>query len=520
MKLWNDSRSGRSSGAVLVERASTITLSTIRVDQVIAGRFRILRHIGSGGMGDVYEALDLQLNDRVALKTIRAEIASRSQAVERFKREILLAKKVTHPNVCRIYDLGFDCSDGRKAPFLTMEFLGGETLSSRIGRGRVPVHEAEPLILDMLDGLAAAHRAGIVLRDFKSSNVMLVTDDRTRAVITDFGLSCLVRYSGERAPLTEPGVIAGTVDYMAPEQLRGEGVTPAADLYALGVVMYEMLTGRRPFAGDAHMSVALKQLNETPRPPSALAPQLDPKWNQVILKCLRKSPNERFDSARAVKNALLFGATPSIPEARQKYNFCRRTLSLVILTAILLGSLVWPLRGLFAPGPVQHRVAVLEFEDSGGRAAICAGLMETLPGRLMELKQFAGLLSVVPASELRGEKVISARDAHREFGADLVITGSVQRSAGGARVIVNLIDARKLRQLRSSDSFVQQTEAAAIERGIVAQVADLLGIELRVNSIRAMAPRYLKTDPNEKGRSRESELFFRCVFNHLQNCEG
>src|SRR5437588_10429914 len=148
MKLWNDSRNRRSSGAVLVEGPITVTLSTICVDQVIAGRFRILRHIGSGGMGDVYEALDLQLNDRVALKTIRAEIAARAQAVERFKREILLAKKVTHPNVCRIHDLGFDCPvDGHKVPFLTMEFLGGETLSSRIGRGRIPEHEAVPLIL-------------------------------------------------------------------------------------------------------------------------------------------------------------------------------------------------------------------------------------------------------------------------------------------------------------------------------------------------------------------------------------
>jgi len=147
---------------------------------------------------------------------------------------------------------------------------------------------------------------------------------------------------------------------------------------------------------------------------------------------------------------------------------------------IILGSLVWPFRGRLTSGPVQRRVAVLEFQDVGGDAAMCEALMETLPSKLTELKQFAGLLSVVPASELREENVTSAREAYREFGVDLVITGSVQRSAGGARLIINIVDARKLRQLRSSDSFVQQTDATAIERGIVAQVTNLLDSELHL----------------------------------------
>src|ERR1017187_10102792 len=282
---------------------SAPTVSALCIPQVIAGRFRIIRYIAEGGMGTVYEAEDLTLHDRVALKTIRPDVASHPRAVERFKREILLGKKVTHPNVCRIHDLGVDRSEnGTEFLFLTMQFLSGETLASRIKRGPLPKTEALPLIEDMADALSAAHQAEVIHRDFKSGNVMLVSGaNRTCAVVTDFGLARGIHDDSSR---THAGMI-GTVEYLAPEQIRGEELTPAADIYALGVVMYEMVTGQLPFTGDSRVTVALKHLNDEPHPPRDLAPHLDPNWDETILGCLRKPPLERFQSAAEVKAALV-----------------------------------------------------------------------------------------------------------------------------------------------------------------------------------------------------------------------
>ena len=282
---------------------SAPTASAFPVPQVVAGRFRIIRYISEGGMGTVYEAEDLTLGDRVALKTIRSDIVSNPRAVERFKREISLGKKVTHPNVCRVHDLGVGrAEDGTEFLFLTMQFLSGETLASRIKRGPVPTSEASPLIEDMTAALSAAHQADVIHRDFKSGNVMLVNGaSRVCAVVTDFGLA---RQVHDDVSLTETAMV-GSVSYMAPEQIRGEALTPGTDIYALGVVMYEMVTGELPFKGDSKITVALKHLNEEPKPPGEICSNLEPRWQEVILGCLRKAPEERLQSAEEVREALV-----------------------------------------------------------------------------------------------------------------------------------------------------------------------------------------------------------------------
>ncbi|MBZ5622055.1 MAG: protein kinase [Acidobacteriia bacterium] len=316
----------------------------------VAGRFRIRRFIAHGGMGDVYEAEDLELRERVALKTVRAEVVEDPQALSRFKREILVGKKITHPNVCRVHDLGIDRTPGGSTMlFLTMEFLDGETLSSRIRRGPIPQNEAVPLIEEMAGALSAAHQAGIVHRDFKSGNVMLVgAEGRARAIITDFGLARAMRTSDSTVSMTESGTTMGTPAYMAPEQVRGEAATPASDIYALGVVMYEMLTGRCPFVGETPLVVGTKQLHEEPAPPRTLAPHLDPKWDQVILRCLRKAPGERFSSAPAVVAALagpaLDGpaAAPVPPRSAARPSPRRRPIVLLSAASLLaVGAAGW-----------------------------------------------------------------------------------------------------------------------------------------------------------------------------------
>ncbi len=261
--------------------------------QIVSGRFEILRFINSGGMGEVYEAWDTVLRVRVALKTIRSEIASSPSVIERFKREVKQARAISHVNVCRVYEVFSHTQvSGDLVWFLTMELLEGQTLSQRLRRhGPLPGKQALELIEQMVGGLAAAHELGIVHRDFKSSNVMLVNAGagRTRVVITDFGLAfnVLTQWHGGLA-----GTRVGTPQYMAPEQERDGQVSFAADQYALGVVMCEMLTGRRPSRPDSTRRAVL---------PSA---RLSTRWENVISRCLEFRPEDRFKAVRDVSSDL------------------------------------------------------------------------------------------------------------------------------------------------------------------------------------------------------------------------
>ncbi len=299
-------------------------LPRLRPEELLAGRFSIVRFIARGGMGAVYEAEDLSLRSRVALKIIRSELLADSSALERFRREVLLARRVGHPNVCHVYEF-YDARTAEGVPvhFLTMELLEGETLAQRLReRGRMTTAEALPLVLQMCDGLAAAHAEGVVHRDFKSSNVLLVQrrgpaaeSGSTRAVITDFGIARpLETGPGAEPALTGGAGMIGTPEYMAPEQVTGGAITPSTDIFALGVVMYEMVTGELPFTGDTPLAAAAKRIQETPRAPHTVLPGLDRRWSEIIVRCLAREPERRFRSAGEVRTALL--APPRHPVRR------------------------------------------------------------------------------------------------------------------------------------------------------------------------------------------------------------
>lgn len=273
---------------------------------IAGGRFRIVRFIAEGGMGEVYEAEDLELGGCVAVKTLRPAIASHASVVARFKQEIQLARKVTHPNASRIFDIfRHDFPDqGGVVTFLTMEMLAGETLSARIARaGRMRQDEAMALIEQIARGLAAVHAEGIIHRDFKSPNVMLVEQPggRIRAVVTDFGLA---REKSSEWPQPGTGGFEGTMAYAAPEQIENLPLSPAADIYSLGVVMFEIVTGRLPFLGDTPREQGAKRLQEDPPSPREFAPDLDRRWEQTILACLQRDPGARPQTALEVLDRL------------------------------------------------------------------------------------------------------------------------------------------------------------------------------------------------------------------------
>ena len=255
-------------------RPSAARGTTFAEGDLVSNRFQVIRFIARGGMGEVYEAEDLELGERIAIKTIREDISSDERVNQRFRREVQLARKITHPNICRIFDLFQHHFTGPREGippvlFVTMELLSGETLAHRLKReGPMTAEQARPIVAQMAAALSAAHAADIVHRDFKSSNVVLLPParpwDPPRAVVTDFGLAYSVSDSTKGVTLSGSGDLLGTPDYMAPEQVEGGPVTPATDVYALGIVLYEIVTGVRPFVGDTPIASALRRVAGPP----------------------------------------------------------------------------------------------------------------------------------------------------------------------------------------------------------------------------------------------------------------
>jgi Tol biopolymer transport system component len=282
--------------------------------QEVADRFRIVRLIARGGMGEIYEADDLDLEVTVALKVLRSSLAADPLAVENLRHEIHLARQVAHPNVCRVFDVFRLRLEDRPAAAIgfTMELLHGETLAERLAeRGRLSPDEALPLIRQMAAALDAAHRAGVVHRDFKSANVLLVDDGSggDRAVVTDFGVARpLARTGDDDAAREDRILVVGTAEYMSPEQAQGVEVDARADIYALGVVLFEMLTGARPHEAETPMALLLKRIKERAPSPRLYLPGLDRQWERAVLLCLERDPARRPASAGEVVR--LLGGTP------------------------------------------------------------------------------------------------------------------------------------------------------------------------------------------------------------------
>ena len=274
----------------------------LQLGQLLAGRYLVRRFVAAGGVGEVYEAEDRERAERVALKIFRAEFASNDH-IPWLRREVEMARRVRHPNVCRVFDLVVDGG----LVFLTMEFLEGETLAAYLRReGALSERRALPLVRQMVAGLAAAHAEGVIHRDFKPGNVMVVprADGPARAVITDFGMA---RTSSDqrRTTVTVASTMGfGTPAYMAPEQVSGEPAERRADIYALGVVLYELLTGELPFSDESPLAMAVRKTRERPVSPRRFAPGLRVNWDRAVLRCLDPKPARRFGDVREVLEQL------------------------------------------------------------------------------------------------------------------------------------------------------------------------------------------------------------------------
>jgi tetratricopeptide (TPR) repeat protein/tRNA A-37 threonylcarbamoyl transferase component Bud32/TolB-like protein len=411
--------------------------------QVLEDRFRVVRFIARGGMGEVYEAEDLELGERIALKTVRADVADDEIALRRFRREIRLARSVSHPNVCRVFDLfQLRRPTGGIQLVLTMELLRGRTLARRIAeKGSLEPAEAGSIARQVAAGLEAAHAAGVIHRDLKSDNVFLVPSDLgTRAVITDFGLALAGEASSEgtQSTVTATRGIAGTPAYMAPEQLEGEPATEASDIYALGVILFEMLTGERPFVGSNPISAAYRRLVEPPRRPSDLMADLDPGLEGLVLGCLERDPEHRPAGATAVVE-ILDGQRPA-PSAAGRTRGWRHWAAIGGIAAAVLMSLtaLW-MTGIFgsdAPRATQRTVVAvlpagnLGHDDETGWLSVALGEMlraELSSGEQLSMVPSESTATVVHDLDLPlsgGLSKHSLSRLRRVMPSDLVVQGT------------------------------------------------------------------------------------------------
>jgi alpha-tubulin suppressor-like RCC1 family protein/tRNA A-37 threonylcarbamoyl transferase component Bud32 len=332
---------------------------TLSVGDVIMDRYEIVRFAARGGMGEVYEARDSILKENVALKTLVCTALDDPRAVNRLLAEVRLARQVTHPNVCRILEYGVhrpkkSVNLGDATPFLTMEFLRGETLDQRIAQqGKLEPAYVAKLLPQIVAGLSAIHAAGIVHRDIKPQNIFLLPGPPERLVLTDFGLARGAETTASGQSMTGP-LVVGTVDYMAPEQIEGKPPTPSFDLYALGVVIFEMLTGRKPFSGPTPLATAIERFRKSPPRPSDVVPGLAPIWDKIVAGCLAPDPAQRF--SRADQILAPEWKAPPLAGARKRLapRLAATLLAAVAITAIFVrfrthGHLLGA--GALGPGP-------------------------------------------------------------------------------------------------------------------------------------------------------------------------
>jgi serine/threonine-protein kinase len=461
----------------------------------MVSHYRVAEKLGGGGMGVVYRAEDTRLRRTVALKFLPPGMTRDDRSKKRFIREAQAASALDHPNICTIHEID-QTPDGQL--FICMGYYEGETLKKRSDRGPMSVSEAIQTVSGVAKGLAEAHANGIVHRDIKPANIMLTNHDEVK--IVDFGLAKLVGGSH----VTGGGMAPGTLFYMSPEQVKGDDVDARADIFSLGVVLYELITGSLPFSGDHEAAVMYEILNQDPEPISTCRKDVPKGLQRVIDRSLNKKAEDRYQTVTQMRDDLeriRGGELPARSSSLRRRPARRRRLAIpviAVILALIAATIIPPVRQTLrqwlaiAFAPDDLHMAVLPLENVGGdpvQQAFCDGMMETLTSKLTQLGKFHNTLWVVPASEVRQRGVESPGEAGRAFGVNLVVTGSVQQLGDGIRLTMNLVAVGEEapRQLRSSVIDVRMVDVALLQDRTVAKTAEMLSVELAPQTKRALA---------------------------------
>jgi tetratricopeptide (TPR) repeat protein len=448
------------------------------------GRYRIIRKLGSGGMGDVYLAEDARLDRRVALKFLPSSHTPSEAYRARFKRETQAVARLRHPYIVDIYDA--DEYNGQ--PYFVMENVEGRTLKELIQTDELTIDDKIRVATQLCAGLRKAHAEGVVHRDIKPSNVIIDTDGNAR--LLDFGLAALV----DDEHITQSRYTLGTVGYMSPEQARGEDADQRSDLFSLGVLVYEMIAGRRPFQGNDPVAVLHAVTHSEPEPLARYSANVPDALSQIVHKALQKDASLRYQSAadmladlkRMNKDTESLASIRTYAMRRRKQGLIAAGTAVIIVAVLLavLPRLRHELSGIIVPGgngSSTTHLAILplaNIDDDRLSQAFCDGLAETMASKLTLLEKYHPSLLVIPASEIRRTDVSSVRDAREALGATMVVTGSLQRWGGHSRLTLNLVDAASERQVRSAVIDDASARELAFQDSLVLVLADMIGVPL------------------------------------------
>jgi tetratricopeptide (TPR) repeat protein/predicted Ser/Thr protein kinase len=463
------------------KKPGTFASSIVAEGTNLGPRYEIVRLLGKGGMGAVYLAFDRELSRLVAVKLVALHLAGEDWVIDRFKREIHLSSLVTHPNVLRVFDLGEH--EGLK--FLTMQYIEGDTLDGLMRREkRLPVDWSLALFRQLCGALGAAHAKGILHRDLKPQNVMV--DKDRNAFLTDFGLAT----SQALSPMTQTGAVMGTPHYMSPEQVKGLPVDARSDLFSLGVMLYELLTGARPYTGDSVYDVMMARVRDTARPVRELNPEV-PAWlQQVVEKCLAVEPADRYQSAAAILADLDAQDVVAAPARRRAARAGRaswrptgRQLGvgaalLLLATLPYVASRLWPKPG---SGPQPRTVLIADFDNRTGED-VFNGTLEPALGLTLEGASFVSAYSRASAQKLADRLKLEgnglaerrARLVAQREGISTVVAGFVEKDGAGYRVGARAVDGF------TGQKIVEASELAG-DKGAVLAAATRLAAAVRTS---------------------------------------